>query len=156
MPNITLRFYRNGSFSSRLIELTGRYSHVDALGTYTPFLYGARSDTIGNRPPGVRYRNPYDGGPYEDLSMAVGGEPYSKFWAFLWEQYAKPYDYRCILGFLFDRDWHENDSWICSELQMAALQYAGVIPPLDITTNKITPGTLAVAFQVAGAVKVPK
>jgi len=153
VSKITLRFYRNGSFSSRLIELTGRYSHVDAVSSGGHFLFGARSDKVGNEPPGVRDRNPYAGGPYEDLSLVVGYYQETCFWNFLWGQVGKPYDYRCILGFLFDRDWHEDDSWICSELQMAALQAGSIIPKLIVTPNKITPGTLAVAFGAIGAVK---
>lgn len=57
---------------------------------------------------------------------------------FLTLQVGKPYDKTAIFGILMHRDWHEDDSWFCSELVCAALQYAGV-DLVKKPQNRITP-----------------
>ncbi len=63
--------------------------------------------------------------------------------AFAHAQVGKPYDYTAIAGFLARRDWREDDSWFCSELQAAAFE-AGRRPLLNptISINRISPGLL--------------
>lgn len=70
---------------------------------------------------------------------------------FLISQIGKPYDYEAIWAFLFNRDWREPDSWICSEFQAAALEVSGIVPRLYLAANKITPVALALAVSAMGA-----
>lgn len=45
------------------------------------------------------------------------------FWEFLLSQRGKPYDWKAICAFgIGERDWTKNDSWFCSELQLAAMK----------------------------------
>lgn len=74
------------------------------------------------------------------------------FHAFLHSQLKKPYDSEAIWAFLFNRDWRETDSWICSELQAAGLEQAGVSPRLYLAANKITPVSLALTASAIGGV----
>jgi uncharacterized protein YycO len=48
-----------------------------------------------------------------------------RFLNFVKDQIDKPYDFSAILGFASKRDWHNPDSWICSEIVAAAAEYAG-------------------------------
>jgi hypothetical protein len=173
---ITLRFYKCSGFSSRLIELSGEYSHVDTViaptpaplkgfgtasvkmeGEHIPYdpgelrLYGARSDRVGGKPSGVWDRQPYSKCPYKDLSLEVTPIQYLDYWKFLWEQRGRPYDWRAILAFAIERNWQEEDSWYCAELKLAALLKAKIMPSLVVKPNKIFPTTLAVAWQALGA-----
>lgn len=180
MSTLTFRFYQGGSFSSRLIELTGKYSHVDAIlpaakpsgfglglapikkegepfitDPYSDNFYGARSDHIGHAPPGVQLRLNYTGSTlYTDYQLQVNDLQHATFWRFLWLQKDKPYDWQAILAFAVERDWRDDSKWFCSELQCAALEYAGIIPKIDTPVNKVTPGTLATILSVIGAKKL--
>jgi hypothetical protein len=40
----------------------------------------------------------------------------------LHRQLNKPYDVSAIIGFLFQRDWAEEDAWFCSELAAEFLE----------------------------------
>jgi hypothetical protein len=72
------------------------------------------------------------------------------FYRFLRSQLGRPYDQAAIWAFAFNHDWHEMDSWICSELQAAALEAAGILPKLFEEVNKITPVALANVVSAAG------
>lgn len=73
------------------------------------------------------------------------------FYRFLRAQVGKPYDHSAIWGFASGRDWREDDSWICSELQAAALEHAGIVPnQLYLAANKITPVALAFGLSFLG------
>jgi uncharacterized protein YycO len=122
-------------------------------------LLGARSETYHNRagdislsiPPGVRIRPAnYVGHPKTVVrfSIAATEDQERIFYDFLSRQLGRPYDYEAILGFVFDRDWRETDSWICSELVMAALEKAGIIPGLYLPANRITPVASALAISM--------
>lgn len=86
------------------------------------------------------------------LTLAVTSEKEAAFTAFLKEQLGKPYDHTAIWGFAAGRDWRQDDSWFCSELQTAALEIAGILPVVCTPTNKVTPATLAALFSAIGAV----
>jgi hypothetical protein len=76
--------------------------------------------------------------------------------AFLLDQVNKPYDTEAIWAFLFNRNWREPDSWICSELQSAAGEASGIFPPLYLAANKITPVSCALAFSAVGGTTNPQ
>jgi uncharacterized protein YycO len=148
---IKLQFVCENAISSALIALfsAGHFSHVDAVWGKTSLL-GARSDGL---PPGVEVR------PAEYLRFSTRvvfeipatAHQKAKWRAFLKAQIGKPYDHSAIWGFVRGRDWRQADSWICSELQAAALEHAGVLPKLYIATNKITPVFLAGLVSAIGA-----
>jgi hypothetical protein len=116
-------------------------------------LLGARSDAVGGAEPGVRVRPPN----YETwkervvLKLPVRPAQERRFYDFLNVQIGKPYDKTAILGFVAGRDWREQDSWICSELQAAALEEADICPKLYAPVSKITPAALATVLSALGA-----
>ncbi len=74
------------------------------------------------------------------------------FWSFLESQIGAPYDDDIIKGFaagvlLGQRDWHEPGAWICSELQAAALESAGVLRSFPQGKLYITPESLLTAIS---------
>lgn len=150
---ITLRFVREPCLSSDLIAwfTQGHLSHVDCI-TKSGKALGARSDRVGGEPAGVWVR-PADYAAFALVTcFELDATPAQEkaFYQFLNAQIGKPYDHRAIWGFVTGRDWREPDSWICSELQAAALEYAGIVPKLYVAANKITPNALALIASVVG------
>jgi hypothetical protein len=150
MPELHLQFVAENAPSSRLIGWfsAGHLSHVDAV-LPDGRLFGARSDRAGGQPPGVWARPP---GYLRFSRRVVASLPAREEAAGCWRQFlgaqlGKPYDWRAILGFLCNRDWRQDDSWICSELQARALEVAGLAPSLYLAANKITPVALALAVS---------
>lgn len=150
---VQLQFVRQHDIASSAIAWfsQGEVSHVDAV-MPDGMLLGARNDAVGGQPPGVRIRPP-------DYAKFVLWVPFTitttpdqevKFHSFLLAQVGKPYDQQAIWGFVTGRNWRENDSWICSELQAAALEAAGIVPPLYLAANKITPTALALLASGIG------
>lgn len=151
--SIKLQFVYHPNFQSWLITWfsAGKYSHVDCImedGT----LFGARSDKIGNIPPGV-----YDRPPNYKIftrklviELPCSEEQEKKFYEFLFLQNGKPYDKTAIKAFFFHRDWRADDSWFCSELIVAALEYAGIILQIGAEVNQITPVVCSIICCVAG------
>ena len=155
MKPILLQFVCEKAISSQVIAWfsAGHFSHVDALledGT----LLGARSDRVGGQPPGVQIRPPNYINFSRRVVMAIPATDAqnTNFHAFLRRQLGKPYDSEAIWAFLFNRDWRETDSWICSELQAAGLEHAAITPRLYLAANKITPVSLALAASAIGGV----
>jgi hypothetical protein len=144
--SVKLRFVRGLDFSSRVISWfsAGHLSHVDAV-MPDGMLLGARSDVIQGIPTGVQVRP----SRYEPVALEVVMDipatafQEAAFYGFLREQLGKPYDRSAIWAFAFNRDWHDTNAWICSELQAAALESAGILPKLFEEVNKITPVALA-------------
>lgn len=155
MKPILFQFVCEKAISSQVIAWfsTGHFSHVDAV-LDDGSLLGARSDRVGGRPAGVQIRPPN----YISFSLRVvmaipaTDSLNAAFYAFLRSQVGKPYDSEAIWAFLFNRNWRETDSWICSELQAAGLEQAGVTPRLYLAANKITPVSLALAISAVGGV----
>lgn len=140
--------------SSQLIAAfsAGHLSHVDCL-LPSGLLLGARSDRVGGVPAGVRIR-PQSYANFtrvEVMDVPSTAQQTRAFHRFLIKQIGKPYDHQAIFAFALNRDWREDDAWICSELQAAALEHAGVFrSPLYLAANKITPVALAFAASVIG------
>lgn len=150
---IPLQFVLGTGISSQAIAWmgSGHFSHVDAVDPKGN-LYGARSDRVGYANPGVQLRPAF----YEKwkrravMVLATTKAQEKRFWDFLYAQRYKPYDSTAIWGFVNGRDWREDDSWFCSELQTAALEHAGVIPQLYTPFNKISPVSLCTLFSAVG------
>ena len=152
---IRLQFVCEAALSSQAIAWfsAGHFSHVDCL-LANGHLLGARDDTVGGQPPGVRIRPPNYAKWQRRVVMTVPTTRAQElaFYAFLDKQLGKPYDSAAIWAFAFNRDWREPDSWICSELQSAAGEHAGILPRLYLAANKITPVACALAFSAVGGV----
>jgi hypothetical protein len=147
---VRLQFVCERAFSSQLIAWfsQGHFSHVDAsVGNHQ--LLGARIDRPDGQKSGVRIR-PFG---YSEFSrrtvFSIPATPSQEAaWRiFLYSQVDRPYDWRAILAFAANRNWRERDSWICSELQAAALEEAGILPKLYLAAHKITPVALALAVS---------
>src|SRR6185437_9040803 len=151
---IRLQFVCEAALSSQAIAWfsAGHFSHVDAV-LSSGFLLGARDDAVGGQPPGVRIRPPDYLRWSRRVVMTVHASPQQTraFYDFLHGQLGKPYDRAAIWAFAFNRDWRERDSWICSELQSAAGEHAGILPHLYLAANKITPVACALVFSAVGA-----
>ena len=146
MPMLTLQFAIEAGLSSRLIRWFshGPYTHVDVVLPEQKLL-GARSDCPVNGKTGVQAR-PENYAKFvhvRRVKLSVTPSQEVLFYSFLKRQIGKPYDWRAILAFVFDRNWRNADAWYCSELVAAALEYAGVIPAyIYAPANKITPDDL--------------
>jgi hypothetical protein len=153
MAAVQLQFVCEAAFSSEVIAWfsQGHFSHVDAI-LPNGKLLGARNDSVGGQPPGVRMRPPRYTKFSRRVVMTVPSSEAQalKFYEFLGEQVGKPYDTQAIWAFAFNRNWRETDSWICSELVSAAGEASGIFPALYLAANKITPVSCALAFSAVG------
>jgi hypothetical protein len=152
---ITLQFSAQHDLGSEIIEFggAGPFSHVDLV-TSDGWLYGARSDAVGGKPPGVQLRPP----DYEQFAirvrMSFSTTPAQEkvFWDFAYAQQGKGYDEEAILGFVLNRNWRDPAKWFCSELGAACLEICGKCLPLYSPINKIEPVTLAIVCSALGAI----
>jgi hypothetical protein len=148
--SIKLQFVREGNPLSGGIAWfsAGQFSHVDTL-LDDGRLLGARSNSIKGIPPGVQIRP----AGYAKFSRRVVFEipcnelQEASYHAFEYSQLGKPYDKDAIWGFVTNRNWHDEGWWICSELKMAALESADLIPILYLSANKITPVAAALVVS---------
>ena|ERR1700749_1188894 len=153
---IRFQFVLGADWSSRLIAWYGQgyggYSHVDAL-LPDGSLLGARSDAIGGKPPGVQIR-PQNYAKWK--ARTVLELPTTEQQAIDWELYLRsqvgdPYDKADILGFIFGKPLASPGHWICSALQLSAVEAIGRIPKLGVTPQQCPPNMLAVILSAAGA-----
>ena len=56
-------------------------------------------------------------------------------------QLGKDYDYLGIIGFWFNRDFHKDDKWYCSELAAEIIRAGGLELGLDVL-NGVSPRDL--------------
>lgn len=153
-----LQFVCENAISSRAIAWfsQGHFSHVDAC--YDGALLGARHDRVGGVSAGVQIRKP----DYLPFSRRVVFEiPSTRSQTTTWRKFlnsqlGKPYDSMAIWGFVTGRDWREDDSWICSELQAAALEASGIVGKLFVPAYKITPNALAFALSFVPGMKITR
>jgi hypothetical protein len=148
---IVLQFVASDGITSSLIEWFshGRFSHVDAV-MPDGRLLGSQGHAIGAVPAGVQIRpaNYETFAARQVVTLTATPEQEAAFWAFVKAQIGKPYDTTAIAGFVAGRNWREDDSWMCSELQSAALEAAGFFAhPLCAPTNRITPDDLELVLS---------
>jgi len=117
------------------------------------WLYGARMDTLPvyGIPRGVQLRPP----GYTTfhrcgiLTIPVTDRQWMDFWGAQRAKLGRPYDWRAILAFLNGgRNWHEPDSWICSEAVEDSLETAKILSPFWLAPYKISPGMVAARIEV--------
>lgn len=96
----------------------GWTTHVDCM-LSDGLLLGARSDSVGGKPPGVQIRPP----GYiavqraEIVTLACDDDQAARWNAFLLAQLGKPYDLVDLLAdFVGGRNWRNPNAWWCSEL----------------------------------------
>jgi len=150
---IQIQFVCEANIASQAIAWfsQGHFSHVDAV-LPDGNLLGARNDSVGGQPPGVRVR-PQGYAKFSErivMTIPASAVQTKAYYDFLNSQLGKPYDTRAIWGFVLGRDWREDDSWICSELQSAAGESSLVLPKLYLAANKITPVGCALAYSAVG------
>jgi hypothetical protein len=154
---IKLQFVREAALSSQAIAWfsAGHLSHVDAV-LPDGRLLGSRDDLVGGKPRGVYIRPPGYAKFVKRVLMTIPAtdEQEQRFYDFLFDQIGKPYDFEALWAFVVNRNWREPDSWICSELQSAAGEAAGILPELYLAANKITPVACALAYSAAGGKSV--
>lgn len=150
---VRAQFVRGSGWASAGIAIfsAGHLSHVDLV-LPDGRLLGARSDSVGDAPPGVRVRP----AGYEDWSMRVLVElpatpkQAQKFYDFAMLQVGKRYDHLAIFAFALNRSWRDTEAWFCSDMLMACLEHAGLCPHLYLPTNKITPVAAATVMTALG------
>ncbi len=151
MKELTWQLVRGKGPSSWLIGFqgSGYYSHIDVL-TPAGMLRGARSDWIGNVPPG------YDDRPYgyeqwrtqTQYTVTVTDAQWAAYWAFSDAQLGKPYDKRGLVeSFVLGRNWRDDDAWWCSEEVAVNMEKALIIPPLPSYIINVEPGDCAFLFM---------
>ena len=155
--SVTLQLSRMADIVSDLIaDFTRAWpSHVDIV-MPSGMLLGARSDVCMGVPAGVQFR-PDGYAPFtkvERISLPATYAQALTFHVFVSDQAGKPYDKIGIVGLAVGRNWRSPDKWFCSELAMAALEYAGIISPITSPVNFISPRDVlmvAEAMQVRAA-----
>jgi uncharacterized protein YycO len=135
---INIRFITEADLISDAIrvETWSPFSHVEFIlddGTYL----GAHASG------GVAIRPAYYCKPTREERYAIPctQEQKDAILAYAHSQIGKPYDFTDIVGILIHRDWHAEDSWICSELVAAAFEKGGLPllhTPMGIV-SRITP-----------------
>lgn len=150
---VDVQFVLGYGFASGIIAFGGAggkvgISHVDfVLRDGTGRLLGARSDVIQGIPAGVQVRPPY----YEPWKRQIRvripctAQQEHACYAFAWRQRKKPYDHSAIWAFALDRDFHEDNAWICSELVYVGLEEARLVQKPIIAPNKVDPTKCALA-----------
>lgn len=158
MAELRWQFVLGADCSSRKIAWWGQgyggYSHVDFLLPGGGCL-GARSDRIPpGTPPGVQLRP--DG--YEKwtarrvLTLPCTEEESEAAVKFEVAQIGDPYDKRDIVGLFLGRPISSGSGWwICSALQLAMVEYIGLMPKLSVTPQQCPPNMLLVALEAIGA-----
>ena len=158
----------NSGWSSKSIEWfgAGGFSHVDIVvpdwycDTHNlprGSLLGARSDSVGGRPPGVEIRPPdYEAWP-KRLVLRVPCAAHQAEKGFSWaiRQLHSPYDTPGLISsFILGRNWREEGAWWCSELAVRMLEIGQIIHELPLPVWKITPGDSALVCSSAGGYPV--
>lgn len=130
---ICLRFSRENTLLSWIIGVFtwSEYSHVEFV-TSTGYL-GAAPDGVKVRPMTAR-----KGVEFILRHIDCTYEQELKTLDFARSQIGKPYDWSGVFGVALHRDWHEQDSWFCSELVMTSLEAAGLYFLRD-KVNRVTP-----------------
>jgi hypothetical protein len=146
---ISLRFTKNNTISSHVIRTFtwSDYSHIE-FALDTGFLgalgWGGKSKSGIKYKSGVQIR-PFDYNPsceYQAAEVDVPNENIKQqILKFAVSQLEKPYDWTAIVGMGLHRDWHEKDSWFCSELVAEAFLEGGY-PLIREYVNRVTPGML--------------
>lgn len=161
MSQLVRQFVLGSGASSDIIALAGadHFSHVDIVvpvgHPYWPQggLFGARSDSVGGQPPGLRLR-PENYEPWKKrvrFTNDYTDEQEQGVWAFLYSQEGKHYDELGILGFITGEDWTTRGNWFCSAGQMAADVSVDYFVKPYMAPTKTAPAMYANLLSIKGA-----
>lgn len=132
----------------------GNFSHVDALRD-DGMRWGARSDEVGGKGPGVQLRTPNYAPFTRETIFTVPATELEEisFWAWWESQEGKPYDKLEILGFFFNRTWQHPGWYICSAAGYASLASIDLVAPAPyLPPNKVDPVMLAMVISTKDGV----
>jgi hypothetical protein len=151
MPRITLQFCATDGIEGWVIRWFTQaiVNHVDVVLPNGTLLGAQLASGLGGQPSGVRIR-PAGYVPMPRryrATFTVDQGRYDAFMGFLSAQLGKPYDRAAIVAFAVGRDWRDDRAWFCSELVVAALEQAGIIPELCVLPSCITPQDLMLAIN---------
>lgn len=138
---IILSFSRKHTVSSNLIKFFtwSPWSHIDAIMEDGSFVGSFFKKHGPLQRSGVVVHDGSDIGEYSIRELCINLDE-QKYYQFLTDQIGKSYDWTSYLGFLFRSDkWDAPDSWFCSELIAAAINYATNKQVFSIGANRITP-----------------
>ena len=161
VAGIRVQFVCGQDLASQLISWYGSgyggFSHVDAV-MPDGRLLGARDDAPDGSLAGVRIRpaNYEVWARQEVLELPAPHIVASKWVAWLYSQQGRPYDIGSIWGFILGRDLHQKGHWICSQLQLEALEECGLMPHLETPKQQVTPGSLRLMLLALGAKSILK
>lgn len=86
------------------------------------------------------------------LTVPVTDRQWADFWIAEWAKLGRPYDWRSIISFAapfgWTRDWHETDSWICSEKDEDSFEKGKILSAFWLAPWKISPGMFAARVEV--------
>ena len=86
------------------------------------------------------------------LTVPVTARQSADFWAAQHDKLGRPYDWRSIIAFAapfgLTRDWHEIDSWMCSEEFEDSMDAAKILSAFWLAPYKISPGLAAARTEV--------
>lgn len=145
---ITLQFVRASGISSKLIAWWGSgwngFSHVDAV-LPDGRLFGARSDAIGYRPPGV-WDRPQNYDPtweaIEQIHIPADSTTTTLWLNSLLKEKGKKYDKPGIVRFLLGREPVNDGMWFCSALQESKIEERGLIHNPGVIPQGVSPDLL--------------
>lgn len=130
------------------ISMAIRFS-TRSWASHVEFVDVERAATLGARHDGVKER-PYFIDHYSRIERFTAGNiGHAYEWAAT--QIGKPYDYSAITGIAFDRNWHDESRWFCSELVVEA--FVKISSPILSTRPsamvwRITPRDLLLSRQL--------
>lgn len=149
---IKIRFITEKDFVSNSIRFVTHApsngpSHVEFELPDGTFLGAHSSGGVQIRP--ANYCNPTWDRRY---AIPVTVEQYTACMAFAAAQIGKPYDFSDIVGIMLDKDWHNPENWICSELVLASLLAAGIkfLNVLPSVSHRIDPDRLHLSPLLIG------
>ena len=155
--SVKVRVVRDNSLASDLIGYFGGgyWAHM-AIYVSPGYVIDARDDVVEGVAPGVQKRPAayLDAYPHwMDIEIPASQLEQAKCYALLEGQIGKPYDKLAIWNFftgtVYDRNWRDQSAWFCDELDLYALEGAGIIGQVGPLWRS-TPGTAAQILMASG------
>jgi hypothetical protein len=156
MAQIRIDLLHGHDFTSKLIAWFGGGEHVShGAGVLADGRYlDSRSDWVGAVPPGVHIRDPKLETCTRRIraTLAATQIEYDEWEANLRAKIGDAYGIGDIEDFILDRTEHVPAHYICSALQINALQHIKRVRyPLRVPAHQVSPNLLATVLDVIGA-----
>jgi hypothetical protein len=137
---IRLQFVAQRSVSTAVIQFLshGWCSHVDTILDDGGLLGARLNGGVSIQPPDYEV---WSRKVIVDLPCSLKIEV--AYYSFVMSQVGKPYDVTADIAFALNRNWREEDSWMCSELVSFGLERSKFFPyQLAAPTSGISPASL--------------